>query len=53
MIKIRNTKIYKPNFISKIRMFPSDPTGSLDVYFSKCLISYLNVKRRFILWKKH
>lgn len=37
----RNSKIYKSQILFNIRMFPSDPTGSLDDLFSKILINYL------------
>jgi hypothetical protein len=35
-----NLKIYKHSTTDILRMFPSDPTGSLDVYISKLISSY-------------
>jgi len=35
-----NHKIYKYVNIYNIRMFPSDPKGSLDDNFSKAIIKY-------------
>lgn len=34
MSKQTNINIYKHNFTNKIGMLPSDPTGSLDDFFS-------------------
>ncbi len=33
-------KIYKPLTIDNIRMFPSDPTGSLDDFFLRGYLNY-------------
>ncbi len=45
----QNINIYKLFVINNIRMFPSDPTGSLDDFF---LRSYLNYGGFYKRWKR-
>ncbi len=40
-------KIYKSQIINNLNMFPSDPSGSLDVLF----LNYKILGKK--LWKKH
>ena len=50
LVEVHFGKIYKGIIVNNIRMFPSDPTGSLDDFFSENFINYLN--RGFNLWKR-
>lgn len=46
--KMGNNKVYKWFLTGNVRMFPSDPTGSLDDFiFKKCFSAEES------LWKKH
>ncbi len=42
---MKNQKFYKEHGLRIFKMFPSDPTGSLDAFF---LIKFLGV-----LWRTH
>jgi hypothetical protein len=44
-------KLYKSSFIDFIRMFPSDPKGSLDDFMF--LNMFKTIKFGDVLWKKH
>ncbi len=49
---MKKSKIYKPQSLDVIRMFPSDPLGSLDDFI------FLNFSKNYtnlgvVLWKKH
>ncbi len=49
----RDSKFYKSQILHIIRMFPSDPTGSLDDFIFGFLAKYLNLKGSLQIWKKH